>query len=124
MHCTGQTSTHARSFTSMHASVMIARPATSQLLMFVVDQLERLVEQRGVVCRPLDNLIDEPGILEGLRGVGCQAPAFSLQIARCAASTDSRTSGANRVSASAAALALSPCLLYTSDAADDLTRVD
>jgi hypothetical protein len=27
MHCTGQTSTQARSFTSMHASVMIARPA-------------------------------------------------------------------------------------------------
>src|SRR5215204_373334 len=26
MHCTGQTSTHARSFTSIHASVMIARP--------------------------------------------------------------------------------------------------
>src|SRR3979411_2209199 len=28
MHCTGQTSTHARSFVSMHASVMIAMPAT------------------------------------------------------------------------------------------------
>src|SRR2546423_4910223 len=27
MHCTGHTSTHARSLTSMHASVMIARPA-------------------------------------------------------------------------------------------------
>src|SRR4029453_13259758 len=26
MHCTGQTSTHARSFTSIHASVMIASP--------------------------------------------------------------------------------------------------
>src|SRR4051812_33316402 len=32
MHCTGQTSTHARSFTSMHASVMMARPAMVQLL--------------------------------------------------------------------------------------------
>src|ERR671912_735160 len=29
MRCTGQTSTHARSFTSMHASVMIASPAIS-----------------------------------------------------------------------------------------------
>src|SRR4051812_37499251 len=28
MHCTGQTSTHARSFVSIHASVMIAIPAT------------------------------------------------------------------------------------------------
>src|SRR6266511_4395149 len=36
MNCTGQTSTHARSFTSMQASVMMARPATDQLLMFVV----------------------------------------------------------------------------------------
>src|SRR3954470_12625363 len=27
MHCTGHTSTHARSFVSMHASVMIATPA-------------------------------------------------------------------------------------------------
>src|SRR6476469_1952791 len=32
MHCTGQTSTHARSFTSMHASVMMARPAMVQVL--------------------------------------------------------------------------------------------
>ena len=78
--------------------------------MFVVDQLERLVEQRGVVCRPLDNLIDEPGLLVGLRGVGCHAPAFSLQIARCAASTDSRTSGPAACEPSAAALALSPAL--------------
>src|SRR6476646_10035397 len=29
MHWTGHTSTQARSFTSMHASVMIARPATA-----------------------------------------------------------------------------------------------
>ena len=28
MHWTGQTSTHARSFTSMQASVMMAMPAT------------------------------------------------------------------------------------------------
>src|SRR5438270_895542 len=34
MHCTGQASTQARSFTSMHASVMIARPAMAQLLAF------------------------------------------------------------------------------------------
>src|SRR5262245_29230200 len=32
MHCTGQTSTQARSFTSMHASVMIASPATANSL--------------------------------------------------------------------------------------------
>src|SRR5680860_507820 len=38
MHCTGQTSTQARSFTSMQASVMIARPAMGQLLECVVDQ--------------------------------------------------------------------------------------
>ena len=37
-HCTGQTSTQARSFTSMHASVMIARPAMGQLLTFFVDR--------------------------------------------------------------------------------------
>src|SRR5687767_875892 len=30
MHCTGQTSTHARSLTPMQASVMIATPATSR----------------------------------------------------------------------------------------------
>src|SRR5438105_1473440 len=29
MHCTGQTSTQTRSFTSIHASVMIASPAMS-----------------------------------------------------------------------------------------------
>src|SRR4029450_13769347 len=61
MHCTGHTSTQARSFTSMHASVMIARPAMGQILCVWSDRPlhdRRRVGQVDTVCAGADGAVE------------------------------------------------------------------
>jgi hypothetical protein len=59
MHCTGQTSTHARSFTSTHASVMMAIPDTIYLdRLWCV--LGRRRDERRTVRRSLKLCDHEP----------------------------------------------------------------